>query len=311
MSEGRRTAGRGRHEPGAPAAGSPSEEPGADRVATAQPQRVRRHGQRGVLVEQRDQRIHVVAKECVHVAVDQLRMRLGERLSGYGNVGHVTARERAPRALQSAVDRCDRRFQAFGDLGGGPADDLGQEQHRPLLRREMLQRRHESETDGLPEHGELRRIGAGRERTDIGHRLEPMGARQRLQRVVGRAGGARLDRAASPRAVGKHVEADVGSNPVEPRAQRGAPVESLEAAPCTDHGLLHGVVRIDGRAHHPIAVAGQGRAVLLELRCCDRHGERDYASRHRGGNRSGSRSTKRAARPAAFVSSFVLPLRRR
>src|SRR2546425_2521177 len=105
LSEGGRAAGGGRYEAGAAAGRSWPEKPLADRRGPAEAERIRRHGQRRVLMEQRHERVHVVAQERVHVALDQLRLRLRQRLSG---IGHIAASERRTRALQRAVHRGDR-----------------------------------------------------------------------------------------------------------------------------------------------------------------------------------------------------------
>ena len=51
-------------------------------------------------------------------------------------------------------------------------------------------------------------------------------------------------------------EEDVCGDPVEPRAERRASLEALEAAPSADEGLLHGVLRL-ARPEHPPAVRSQ------------------------------------------------------
>ena len=63
----------------------------------------------------------------------------------------------------------------------------------------------------------------------------------------------------------QHVEAHVGRDAVEPRAQRRAALEAVEAAPRADDRLLDGVLGLERRSEHPVAVAGQLDAVLLEL----------------------------------------------
>jgi hypothetical protein len=51
-----------------------------------------------------------------------------------------------------------------------------------------------------------------------------------------------------------------GMGPVEVRAR----LEAVVAAPGPQHRLLHRVLGLEGRAEHPVAVAGQLPAVLLE-----------------------------------------------
>src|SRR5205085_10466365 len=62
-----------------------------------------------------------------------------------------------------------------------------------------------------------------------------------------------------------HVQADVGGDAVEPGTHRRAPLEALGAAPRPYEGLLDGVLRLERRAEHPVAVRGQMRPVWLEL----------------------------------------------
>ena len=187
-----------------------------------------------VLMEERDQLVHVVAQERVYVALDELRLRFGERLSG---IGYVAAPEGGARALQRAVHGGDGGVEAFGNFRRGPAEDLREEERRALLRREVLQRCYECEMDTLPQDHELGGVGIHRQRARIGHWLEPVGARQDRERVLDgtRRGG--LHRARPPRPLGEQIEAHVGGDPVEPGAQRRAPVESVEASPCASMAL--------------------------------------------------------------------------
>ena len=63
----------------------------------------------------------------------------------------------------------------------------------------------------------------------------------------------------------EHVEAHVGGDPVDPRPDRGAALEAVHALPGPDHRLLDGVLGLEGRAQHPVAVAGELPAVLLQV----------------------------------------------
>src|SRR5439155_7331461 len=82
-----------------------------------------------------------------------------------------------------------------------------------------------------------------------------------------------LDWTRSPRAIGERVEAHVGPNAVEPGPQRRAPVESVEASPGPHHRLLDGVIRIEGRAQHAVAVPRQCGAMPLEVGDVDGHSQ--------------------------------------
>jgi|SRR5437868_11094821 len=75
-----------------------------------------------VLMEERDQLVHVVAQERVYVALDELRLRFGERLSG---IGYVAALEGGTRALQCAVHGGDgRTVSGSSTVPAGP-DSIG------------------------------------------------------------------------------------------------------------------------------------------------------------------------------------------
>ena len=170
---------------------------------------------------------------------------------------HIAAGQRGARPLQGAVDRGDRGLQALGHFGGRPAEDFGQQQRRPLTRREVLQRRDEREPDALTQRRALVRIGVRRKRARIRDGLEPVRPRAIVERVVHRADRAFFHRTGTARAVGQRVQAHVGRDPVQPRPQRRAPFEALEASPGADHGFLHRVLRVDGRTEHAVAVTGQ------------------------------------------------------
>src|SRR3954453_17037852 len=80
LTERRRAVGGdGREDLRAATGDAPAHPPAEDLVAAAQPQLVRRHGLRRVLVDQRGQRLHVVALERLDVAGGQLA---GRRLDG-------------------------------------------------------------------------------------------------------------------------------------------------------------------------------------------------------------------------------------
>src|SRR5207253_10916281 len=92
-------------------------------------------------------------------------------------------------------------------------------------------------------------------------------------RIGDRTGWAGLRRARSPRPLSEQIEAHVRGDPVEPGAKRRPAVESVETSPCANHGLLHGVIGIDGRSHHPVTMTGQSGAVLLELGGANGHSD--------------------------------------
>src|SRR5262245_53463372 len=63
------------------------------------------------------------------------------------------------------------------------------------------------------------------------------------------------------------AQADVGGDRVQPRAYRAPTLELVEPAPCSQKGLLNGVLDIVNRTEHLVAVRVQGGAVGLELFC--------------------------------------------
>src|SRR5262249_8990754 len=85
---------------------------------------------------------------------------------------------------------------------------------------------------------------------------------------------AEVHRARTPLAAAQRVHADVGRDAVEPRAQRGASLETVKRAPCAQQRFLHGVLSLERRAEHPVAVRGQLTAMALEIFEGLRGGER-------------------------------------
>jgi hypothetical protein len=61
-----------------------------------------------------------------------------------------------------------------------------------------------------------------------------------------------LDRASAGQPTG--VDTPVGGDPVEPSAERGAPLEPSEALPCSEQCLLEGVLGILEGSEHLVAV---------------------------------------------------------
>jgi RNA polymerase sigma factor (sigma-70 family) len=62
----------------------------------------------------------------------------------------------------------------------------------------------------------------------------------------------------------QHVEAHVRRDPVEPRAQRGAPFEFVVVPPRADERLLDRVLGLERRGEHPVAVRRQLASMLFE-----------------------------------------------
>ena len=229
-----------------------------------QPQVVRRHRQHGVVVEQRGQRLDVVALERVGVLGGQRRLVVRAGRADLRLVDAVLA-ERGPGPLQRAVHRGDGGAEQLGDLLRLPPQHLAQDEHRPLLRREVLQGADERQPDRLLGRGDLARVTLGDDAT-VGDRLDPR--RLAACRERGPLGDLRLaevHRPGPPLLAAQHVQADVRCDAIQPGPQRGAALERVVGLPRPDHRLLHGVLGFEARSEHAVAVGDQLAAVLLEL----------------------------------------------
>src|SRR5262249_39926615 len=102
------------------------------------------------------------------------------------------------------------------------------------------------------------------------------------------------------------IEAGVGRDGVEPRAQRGSTLEDLTPAPGAEERLLHDVLGIAERAEHPIRVQvqlapvacgdrGECRLVALANRVDDGFGCFEWIHRH-GHMTAGEHETHRSVR---------------
>jgi hypothetical protein len=99
----------------------------------------------------------------------------------------------------------------------------------------------------------------------VGDRLEPLVRGPGAELAVHPARGAELERPDPPLLAAEHVEADVRCDPVEPGLERRASLEAVERAPRSHHRLLDCVLGVERRAEHPVAVARELPAVILEL----------------------------------------------
>ena len=127
----------------------------------------------------------------------------------------------------------------------------------------MLQRRDEREADRLPGDGHVLGVSL-RHDAPVGHRLDPRHLRQEVaDRPCGVARGTEIHRSCAPLPPAQHVETDVRRDAVQPRAERGAAFEAVEASPGANERLLDGVLCLH-RPEHPVAVRGQLDPVLLE-----------------------------------------------
>jgi hypothetical protein len=215
-------------------------------------------------VEEGDEGGDVVALERVHVTGDQLLL-LGVDDAHLGRV-HPALGQRGPRSLERAVHGRDGGVEQLGDLRGLPTQHLAQDQHGPLPRREVLEGGDEGELDALADRGQLGWVAVLGDDAGIGDGLHPrlFGPGEALEGVGG-VGRTEVHRLGPPLAATKLVEAHVGGDAVQPRAQRRAALEGVETLPGPDHGLLHGVVGLERRAEHPVAVARELPPVDLEV----------------------------------------------
>ncbi len=108
--------------------------------------------------------------------------------------------------------------------------------------------------------------------------MDPRDLRQFAQVLEHRrAGGAQIHRPCAAFLPAQQVEAHVRGDAVQPRPQRGAVVELLVGPPSADERLLDGVLGVERRRQHAVAVRRQLGAMLLELPF-----ELGGNSRHRG-----------------------------
>ncbi len=172
-----------------------------------------------------------------------------------------------PGPLQGAVDRGHAGVEQLGDLGGLPAQHLAQDQHGPLAGREVLQGGHEGQPDGLAGRGQIRRVGVDAQDPVVGDRRHPQVLRQHGAEVGGvrRRRGPEVDGPGPALPAPEHVQAHVGGDAVQPRAESRPTLVGVDGPPGPDHRLLDGVLRFETGAEHPVAVAGEFAPVGLEL----------------------------------------------
>ncbi len=152
--------------------------------------------------------------------------------------------------------RLARARQHGGHLVGVVSKDVAQDEHRELARRQELQCGHEGQGDGFGLFVAGLRAGRHVDRTleeGVGEWLEPYDFAEpgRLGRFdvgdVPLLGGSSAGRA-------KRVQAPVGCDPIEPAADRGAPLETSEALPSGQQRVLQGVLGVLKGSEHPVAV---------------------------------------------------------
>ena len=123
--------------------------------------------------------------EGVDVTIEQFRFVPLNVLFGRLQAD-VALRERRAGPLNRAVHRRGRHLERLRRLRSGPAEHFHQQQHRALARWQMLHRRHEREANALAQYRQFVRVGVGGQRPRIGHGLQPVRARQGLERIVDR-----------------------------------------------------------------------------------------------------------------------------
>ena len=148
----------------------------------------------------------------------------------------------------------------------GKAEDVAHDQHGALRRRQLLQRRDERQLDALAQLVARRRIGdsglVGELR--VGIRLEEHRLGHRRAEVVHRRSGRTvLDGEQAARSLGRQPVARVRGDPVQPRSQRAASLEAVQAAPRAEQRILERIVGVLDRPEHPVAVRVQVTAMRL------------------------------------------------
>ena len=179
----------GRHEPPAPALRQrPGRQEGSHGFAPLEPARSRRHREYGVVGEHGEDGVDVPVLPGLHVTVHEapealVPERPQRRL--LAPLGQPLV-HRPVCALENAVDGVGRRVERLTDLRGGEAEDVAKDQHRPLPRRQVLERRDKRQLDALALL--VARVGRGKPAVGfvgrIGVRLQPgrFGERRRRGR---------------------------------------------------------------------------------------------------------------------------------
>ncbi len=167
-------------------------------------------------------------------------------------------------ALQRAVDRVGGRLERLGHLLAREAEHVAQDEDRALASGQELERRDEGELDALALL--VARLGPGQRLREaqalVGVGLDPHRLDQRRRgALVGVGGRAVVDREHELRAPLDRLEADVGGDRVQPRAQRASPLEARDGAPGAQQRVLHGVLGVVDGAEHAIAVGVEEAAV--------------------------------------------------
>src|SRR5215472_10677485 len=161
-------------------------------------------------------------------------MRLLLRLAGEPFVYRLV------RSLEGAVDGRRRRLEHRSGLPGSEAEDVAEDQHRPLAWRQVLECRDEGEFDTFALLIAGVRTGWALEtEARVRVRLKPDGVVHRGPSCDVRIGrGCVVHRQHPLWPSLDRAQAGVGRDPVQPRAERASPFEPGKAAPGPEQGLL-------------------------------------------------------------------------
>ena len=242
------------------------EAPRGDLVVVVEPQLVRRHVPGRVLLEERGQRVHVVATRRPRRSVRAERH--GPRPSVRSGASSTSSSLSVARARWSALltdatvvssssatslacqRRTSRRMRTARWRGGRCWS--------AAMKASRIDSRATAVSAGSAAVGTTMPSGTGSIQAD-----STSGGRSAL---LGRAGRAEVHRPRASLAAAEHVEADVRRDPVQPRAQLRAALEPVVGAPGADHRLLDRILRLEGGAEHPVGVAGELGAMAFQRR---------------------------------------------
>jgi hypothetical protein len=139
-------------------------------------------------VQQLHERVDVVALEGTDVPGQQGALLLAQGSRGEGS-SRVELRHGGAGPLQGAVDRRHRGVEQIGDVGRGPGEHLAQHEHRPLSRRQVLQRGDERQPHAVLQHRPLGGV-VGADHLGVADRLQPRPQRRPALEPVQRLPGA-------------------------------------------------------------------------------------------------------------------------
>jgi hypothetical protein len=173
--------------------------------------------------------------------------------------------------------------------GSRPSHHVAQHEDRALAGRQVGQRGHERQADGLARLIPGRRArGAVRQPVEqsvrIGLQPDRLDAPRRLRRLTRRFG----HRARPPRRRPQRVQAAIRRDPVQPRPQRRARRVAVEPAPRRQQRLLQQVLGVLHRADDPVAVKLQlapvgigqlAERVLVSRACAGERSVRQHGHR--------------------------------